>query len=332
MTVNIFSAYCMRNLTDNPGSWAWTTTEITVMQEAISKISSGATTYDGMGYSLAFWLQLADGFGWDTMKNVFRDYELDNINNTAALPTNTQEEYDQWLIRYSSMVGHDLRQWMVDYWKLQVSADALTTVASLDLPTWMPAMGGIDSFTVKYNKNITFDLRGEALSLDGTAFVSSVGQGSNGNVVDLGGGSYTYEPSSNHVELDSFDYTVTSSSGHGHVTTVQVTVTAVPDGAVETIFADHNNWSGNYFPSSTDSIGDRPVWDLNGSTASDSIMIFFCSGSKYWVLTSSQWRQALIDGGGCGGFAKTAQGTGAEEFWESTWDREVVFDFPPDGL
>jgi hypothetical protein len=144
VTVNIFSALCMRTLaSDNPESWAWTVDPVQVMREAIENIQL-ANTYSEigtLGYTLAFWLQLADGFGWETMKGVFREYEIDNLNNPSALPTNgQQEEKDQWLVRYSTATGHDLTQFMKYAWGLEVSDSAVNATSDLELPTWMPAM------------------------------------------------------------------------------------------------------------------------------------------------------------------------------------------------
>lgn len=74
------------------------------------------------------------------------------------------------------------------------------------------------------------------------------------------------------------------------------------------------------------------MWDKNNDTSSSSHIIFYCASGDYWVLTSSYWRQGLIDsnGGGCGGFETTFAGTGAEfAWWEYTWQSDATFEFPP---
>lgn len=202
------------------------------MKEGIKAID-GVTTYSGIssvGKRLAFWLQLADGFGWETMKGVFRDYEVDNIVDSSLLPSNTQEEKDQWLIRYSAATGHDLREFMVDTWGLQVSAEAWNATENLDLPTWMPAMGGLDELFVDYNQQVTFDLRAAALSMDGVATIDAgTMQVINGTLTENPDWTFTYSPAVNFSGTDSIVYEVVSSSGHIHTTTMDVIVAPSPE-------------------------------------------------------------------------------------------------------
>ncbi|KAL3925280.1 MAG: hypothetical protein SGILL_000521 [Bacillariaceae sp.] len=214
-TVNIFSAYCQRQLVaENPGSWTWTATPIGAMKRAIDALesrASGATNYkdvSSVGYRLAFWIQLADGFGWGTMKEQFKKYELLKLADNDALPSGEQEEKDQWLIRFSNTTRHDLREFMVGTWGLEVSGTALNATRDLDLPTWMPAMGGLESLSVKYGKNVTFDLRGEALSLDGVAVVdiNTEQPGLNGVLIENEDSSFTYTPFSGFAGTFSFSY------------------------------------------------------------------------------------------------------------------------------
>jgi hypothetical protein len=126
---------------NNKNSWKWTVNPLDVMREAISAVH-GVTAYaaiSSVSKRLAFWIQLADGFGWDTMRNVFIEYERDNLAG-KTMPKNVQEEKDQWLLRYSNETGHDLTAFMKHTWKLEVSTAAINEVSSWNLPTWMPAM------------------------------------------------------------------------------------------------------------------------------------------------------------------------------------------------
>ena len=110
-----------------------------VMRKAISAIES-SSNYEGTNNHLPFWIQLADGFGWETIKSMFIEYENENILSPENLPTNLQEEKDQWLIRFSKKTGYDLTNFMKGAWGLEVSDEAVAEVQSLNYPSWMPAM------------------------------------------------------------------------------------------------------------------------------------------------------------------------------------------------
>ena len=109
------------------------------MRKAISAIQS-SSNYGGINNRLPFWIQLADGFGWETIKAMFVEYENENISNPDSLPTNLQEEKDQWLVRFSKQTNHDLADFMKGAWGLEVSDAAVAEVKALGYPSWMPAM------------------------------------------------------------------------------------------------------------------------------------------------------------------------------------------------
>lgn len=76
--------------------------------------------------------QLREAFGWDAYKKVFAEY--------AALPppkrpADDDDKRDQWLMRMSRTVGHDLTA-LFDLWGIPVSDAAKASVKGL--PTWLP--------------------------------------------------------------------------------------------------------------------------------------------------------------------------------------------------
>ena len=141
----------------------------------------------------------------------------------------------------------------------------------------------------------------------------SVSLSSDGETVAIGSpyysGAYGFE--SGHVRIFSLQQFLPS------------TVTIIFD--TETV----QGISGVYFPSN-DLIGERIVWYRQGDIGSASKMIYFCSISDKWVLTSAGWRQELIEenGGGCGGYENTISGSGSSNgWWTYDWESDVTIFF-----
>lgn len=126
--------------------WKWVNDPVQVFREAQKAVQSN-NTYAGIDNRLPFWIQLIDGFGWDTMKAVLVEYEIDKMLSPTSLPSNEQEEKDQWLVRYSKKAKHNLSKFMKDVWGLEVSDSAVKEVSSLGFPSWMPAMVSADDVT-----------------------------------------------------------------------------------------------------------------------------------------------------------------------------------------
>ena len=124
--------------------WKWVNDPIQVMREAQKSIQSNST-YTEKENRLPFWIQLVDGFGWDTMKSVLIGYEADRmLDDSTLLPSDEQEKKDQWLVRYSKMAKHNLSKFMKDIWGLEISDSAKKEVEAFGLPSWMPAMVSAD--------------------------------------------------------------------------------------------------------------------------------------------------------------------------------------------
>ncbi|MHA3775671.1 M60 family metallopeptidase [Verrucomicrobiota bacterium sgz303538] len=82
--------------------------------------------------ALGTYIQLIDGFGFDALKKVLRSYQG---NDFGPLPKNEDEKRDQWMVRYSKIVGKNLGPYF-DAWGIPVSSSAKSEIASL--PGWMP--------------------------------------------------------------------------------------------------------------------------------------------------------------------------------------------------
>lgn len=82
--------------------------------------------------ALEMYIQMRKAFGWDAFKTVFREYR---DLARADRPKNDDEKRDQWLVRFSKTVGHNLGPFF-QAWGVPTSPAARDSIA--DLPTWMP--------------------------------------------------------------------------------------------------------------------------------------------------------------------------------------------------
>ncbi len=223
-TVNIFTS-TVYDVMEIPtrGGWSWTGPRPQVMQKALDGLGEGgAFSSLDVGFKLAMFLQLRDGWGWGAFQALFAGY---NSTDPADLPIGDQEERDEFLVRFSEVVGHDMGPFLGDRWGLAFSDDARAEVAAL--PDWLPALGGIEGqFIVPVKTVKTFDLAGDALSFDGVATVTDVTQPDPGILTPNEDGSWTYQPEPGFQGPDSFQYTVVSSTGHGVTSIVDLDVTS----------------------------------------------------------------------------------------------------------
>ncbi|MCO6043116.1 M60 family metallopeptidase [Aeoliella sp. ICT_H6.2] len=222
VTVNVFSNYTLENQSpDSSNSWAYSADPLETMQRAIADVAQGGT-YSNKSSRWSFWFQLADGFGFETYRNVFASYEADNANNPSALPSSNAEEKDQWLVRWSNEVGYDMTEFMVDTWGLTVSQSAINSVAAL--PDWMPLATSLGDFQIDLGELQVIDAAASGLGMDGVAtFAGITSQPQHGTLTDSGNGTYTYEP--NIISgLDSFTVSYQSSAGNTQEFVIEVTV------------------------------------------------------------------------------------------------------------
>ena len=82
--------------------------------------------------ALIMYIQLREAFGWDAYKAVFAEYRDLPADQR---PQNDDEKRDQWMVRFSRQVGHNLGPFF-QAWGVPTSEQARASIA--DLPEWMP--------------------------------------------------------------------------------------------------------------------------------------------------------------------------------------------------
>lgn len=223
-TVNIYSTHArdMHGI-KSPGGWGWTSYPIKVMQKALSVAEDPAKNYAGVGVGtkLAMCLQLRDAFGWETWQEVLRGYNRDYDKGVIEGKWSDQRKRDELLFRFSRASGHDLTRWFTECWGVEASDEAVAKVAELGLPSWMPAIGGIDGVQTVEGGEKEFDLAGNVLSMDGVAEIVNVTQPEHGKLTEKREGLWVYTPKPGYSGKDSFTYSVKSSTGHIATSTIR---------------------------------------------------------------------------------------------------------------
>jgi len=82
--------------------------------------------------ALLMYMQVREAFGWDAFEQVFAEYR-DLLKGQR--PKGDAEKRDQWLVRLSRTVGHNLGPFF-ETWGVPTSEKARASIA--DLPVWMP--------------------------------------------------------------------------------------------------------------------------------------------------------------------------------------------------
>ncbi|MEL7264713.1 MAG: Ig-like domain-containing protein, partial [Planctomycetota bacterium] len=228
VTVNIFANAALERSTnfESTSGWGYSAYPELVMQRALDTINNQLRPSFEDKDPYPFYFQLADGaWGWQGYRDVLSTYVDDQLNNPGNLPSNGAEEKDQWLIRWSREMGHDMTQYMVDHWQLEVSQAALDAVAAMDLPGWMPLAMSNRHHVVLPGQSVAMELNNWGLSLDRTATLIGISDPANGAVTDEGGGNYTYLPNDGFVGVETLQVTYQSSAGNQQTFDIVIDVT-----------------------------------------------------------------------------------------------------------
>lgn len=110
VTVNIFSMHATKFIIGQDViEQQW----VKGNRASFAKYFSKTPTYDDWkqeaGMGLMPFVQLIKHFGWEPMHKFMKDYETDIDANSPNLPKNNQDKIDQWVLRYSKIVGRNIK-------------------------------------------------------------------------------------------------------------------------------------------------------------------------------------------------------------------------------
>ena len=136
VTNNVFALYCFEAALGKPKTVGHTGASEEAQKEHWQKHKKAGAPFAAWKkdpfLALTTYIQLIDGFGWDTVKKYFDCY---NAPAFGPLPTNDDEKRDQFLVRYSKVSGKNLGPFF-KAWGIPVSDAALASVAKFG--EWMP--------------------------------------------------------------------------------------------------------------------------------------------------------------------------------------------------
>ena len=134
VTCNLFSLYVLE--TCCPGATGHKATSPEAMANRIKKYKGNGSKFEQWKrepfLALIMYRQLQQAFGWEAYKKVFAEYR-DLANDQR--PKNDDQKRDQWMVRFSRMVGKNLGPFF-ESWGVPTSKEARDSIA--DLPVWMP--------------------------------------------------------------------------------------------------------------------------------------------------------------------------------------------------
>eukprot|EP00727_Mastigamoeba_balamuthi_P006885 m51a1_g2817 hypothetical protein (868) ;mRNA; f:163505-166711 len=127
VTNNMWSLYCERKMT---GNWNWQIGSLAnalVKSPAYQKNPDFNVWKNDPWMALLFYIGIGERWGWDTFMDLFREYDALPQNQR---PVSDDDKRDQWLVRASKRVNHNLCQ-LFDMWGIPISSTARQQVASL---------------------------------------------------------------------------------------------------------------------------------------------------------------------------------------------------------
>jgi len=115
VTVNFFSMHVYHHLFEQKlHDIRWLRQNIKEISEYLDSINKANISYKKWqtkyGVGLYTFALLIKRFGWASMYKFLRDYEEDINNNHESLPVTNTDKIDQWVIRYSNIVGYNLKK------------------------------------------------------------------------------------------------------------------------------------------------------------------------------------------------------------------------------
>lgn len=222
-------------------------------------IAGGRLRTTDLAASLTTYAELREAFGWEPFGQFFRQYQTDLAAN---LPTTDQQERDQWVTRFSSIVGKNLGPFL-NAWGFAASATALNAVSSL--PAWSYLEAATPNPTVNTPKNntVTFDPRtGFVDIMSQTLAVTFNAAPTQGTLTPNANGTFTYTPPTNWTGHLAMPYTI--SNGQGGTSAGVVNLNVVPAILNRQVF--YNN-------SGFDSVNSGTIIGDNNAIGSDKLAL-----------------------------------------------------------
>jgi hypothetical protein len=136
VTVNLFSLYVCETVCRLKGPGHPAVAMGAARDEAYRKYAATGPDFNKWKsdpfLALTMYVQLREGFGWETYRKVFDEYRK---LPAAERPKNDDEKRDQWMVRFSRAVKRNLGPFF-QAWGVPTSDSARKSIA--DLPAWMP--------------------------------------------------------------------------------------------------------------------------------------------------------------------------------------------------
>ena len=110
VTVNIFSMHATQFVV---GQSVLEQKWVQGVGQSFDKYFENTPTYntwqENVGMALMTFVQLIKHFGWEPMHKFMKNYEVDIASRASSLPKNNQDKIDQWVLRYSRIIGFNIR-------------------------------------------------------------------------------------------------------------------------------------------------------------------------------------------------------------------------------
>ena len=266
-TVNIFTmraieAVCDSGKASDGWSRMWDPSRRVQMLEAC--IAAGGFDGIGVGDRLGMYMQLRVAFGWDAFKNTFKTYLDDEISNPGALPKTDQQEWDQFMTRFSKEVGSDLSPFFVK-WGFGVSQTAINSLSNL--PDWNMLEAITDYYSTPGGSSITItNPTANDYSFQGGKTFVSMSSPVNGTLVDNGNGTWTYTSKKEFEGTETISYTVRNGYGNTFTGSIEISVTG------KELLA--------YYTFDNDNLAGKIVMDMSGPVKHDATNISASTGLR----------------------------------------------------